>query len=525
VGAQETAGGAHQAEIDTAAVVLDGVILMRVRGASSLPPGQRARAIENRLRSVAANPTVAVDSFRAVDGEGMTRILAGQTVIMTVTDADASLEQAGRVELATVHIQRLREAVIDYRAARSPGALRRAAVRGVVGTLIALVTIVALRWFWRWVDGLLTRRYRGRVASVGIQSFEVLRAEQIWRVLQTGLLGFRALIILAIALTYVGFMLALLPWTRGLSQGMLTFALDPLQVMASGLVANIPSLVFLTVLFVSVRLGLRLIRLFFDAVGQGAVTLANFEPEWADPTYKIARIAVVAFALVVAYPYIPGSDTDAFKGVSLFIGVLFSLGSSTAIANIIAGYMLTYRRALKIGDRVKIGETIGDVVETRLQATHLRSFKNEEVIIPNSQILAAEVLNYSSLARDHGLILHTEVGIGYDTPWRQVEAMLFAAAERTEGLSGQARPFILVKRLGDFAVTYELNVYCSNVKAMAKLYTALHRNILDVFNEHGVQIMTPAYEGDPPEPKIVPKDHQYAAPASAEAAVQVHRPD
>jgi small-conductance mechanosensitive channel len=183
----------------------------------------------------------------------------------------------------------------------------------------------------------------------------------------------------------------------------------------------------------------------------------------------------------------------------------------------IAGYMMTYRRAFKVGDRVQIGDAIGEVIETRLQVTHLRSFKNEELVIPNSQILGSQVMNYSSLARTRGLILHTEVGIGYETPWRQVEAMLLEAAGRTTGLATEPKPFILEKKLGDFAVTYELNVYCNNVPAIMQLYSELHRNILDVFNEYGVQIMTPAYEGDPPEPKVVAPKDWYTSPASPPA--------
>jgi small-conductance mechanosensitive channel len=186
---------------------------------------------------------------------------------------------------------------------------------------------------------------------------------------------------------------------------------------------------------------------------------------------------------------------------------------------VIAGYMMTYRRAFRVGDRVKIGDAVGDVIETRLQVTHLRSYKNEEIVIPNSQILAGEVLNYSSLAREHGLILHTEVGIGYDTSWRDVEAMLLAAARRTSGLGSIPAAFVLVKRLGDFAVTYELNAPCGDVKAMNILYTALHHNVLDVFNEHGIQIMTPAYEGDPAEPKVVAVRDVHAPLATAPETV------
>lgn len=266
-------------------------------------------------------------------------------------------------------------------------------------------------------------------------------------------------------------------------------------------------------LAVVVRYSLRLMRLIFSAIERGSVKISGFDQEWAQPTFRIVRVLVVAFALVVAYPYPPGSQTAAFKGVSLFLGVVFSLGSSSAVANTIAGYSLTYRRAFKSGDRVKIGEVVGDVTQIRLQVTHLRSLKNEEIIIPNSAILTSHVINYSSLARKQGLILHTSVGIGYETPWRQVEAMLLLAAERTPELLREPPPFVLQQSLADFAVIYELNVYCDKPEAGVKLMTALHRNILDVFNEYGVQIMTPSYESDPAEPKVVPKEKWYEFPA------------
>jgi small-conductance mechanosensitive channel len=222
---------------------------------------------------------------------------------------------------------------------------------------------------------------------------------------------------------------------------------------------------------------------------------------------------VVAFALVVAYPYIPGSESAAFKGVSIFLGVVFSLGSTSIISNLIAGYALTYRRAFRVGDRVKIGDVIGDVTDVRLQVTHLRTAKNEAVIVPNSVILNSEVTNYSTFAKTSGLILHTTVGIGYEVPWRQVEAMLLEAAARTPGILETPAPFVLQRGLGDFSVVYEVNVGCHDPRNMWLLYNDLHRSIQDVFNEHGVQIMTPAYEADPQEPKVVPKERWFAAPA------------
>src|SRR2546429_699745 len=227
----------------------------------------------------------------------------------------------------------------------------------------------------------------------------------------------------------------------------------------------------------------------------------------------VRALVIIGFAAVIAYPYIPGSESAAFKGMSIFFGVLFSLGASSVVANMMAGYSLIYRRTFKVGDRVKINDVVGDVVAMRLQVTHLRTIKNEDVIVPNSVILTSQVVNYSTYAAREGLILHTTVGIGYEVPWRQVEAMLLLAASRTPDLQAVPSPLVLPTSLGDFAVNYEPKPYFRDSHSMAARYTALHRNIQDVFNEYGVQIMTPAYESDPASPKVVPPDQWYQEPA------------
>ncbi len=507
-------GGPADSTLATAPVALDGVELFRVRGTSSYPAETRADAIAGRIAAVATDRGITIDSLHAVADEGATRIDAGDRPLMLVTDADGALEQVARADLASAHLIRLRAAIAEYREARTAGALWRSAARTAAATGVLLIAVGALVWFWRWFDGVLQRRVQARIHSVGIQSFEVMRAERIRGALQGLFLGARMVVFSGLALGFAGYVLRQWPATRALSHGVAGLALDPLRTLGQGFVANIPRFAFLVVLFVLIRVMLRITRMFFDSVERGAVQLRNFDAAWAEPTYKIVRIALVALALVVAYPYIPGSDSEAFKGVSLFIGIVFSLGSSSAIANIIAGYMMTYRRAFRVGDRVRIGDALGDVIETRLQVTHLRSVKNEEIVIPNSQILGSDVINYSSLNKDRGLLLHTEVGIGYEMSWRHIEAILLDAAARTPGLGTEPKPFVLIKKLGDFAVTYELNVPCGNVQAMGATYSNLHRHVLDVFNEHGVQIMTPAYEGDPPEPKVVPLKDVYAAPPS-----------
>jgi small-conductance mechanosensitive channel len=348
-----------------------------------------------------------------------------------------------------------------------------------------------------------------------VESVQAGGSERAGGVVRNTLGAVRTVMMLVAAFLYLNLVLGLFPWTRPLHARVTAWFLDPLRVIGEGVIAAIPDLMFLVILFLILRWLVALIRLFFDAVGRGAVTLEGFDPEWARPTFKIVRLLVILLGVVVAYPYIPGSSSAAFKGVSIFAGIVFSLGSSSVIANLIAGFTMTYRGTFKVGDRVRIGDVMGDVADIRLQVTRIRTPKNEDVVVPNSMILGSEVVNFSTLARTRGLILHTTVGIGYETPWRQVEAMLLMAAERANGLLREPAPFVLQKALGDFCVTYELNVYCDRPQAMNELYTELHRSILDVFNEYGIQIMTPAYERDPEQAKVVPRDQWFAAPATA----------
>jgi small-conductance mechanosensitive channel len=509
-----------EAETPTAPVEIDGNTLFSIRGNSVLPASQRASAIAGRIKAVAGDPNISPADIRVVETEFGSSIFAGAERLMVVFDSDAKQASLPRSALAELIVARIQNAVSEYRQARSRDALVKSVSLALVATLGLLVIIAFIFWLSRGLNVIVERRYHRRIQAVGIQSFQVVRAEQIWNFVQRLITTGRLLLILAFSFIYLSFTLARFPWTRATAHRMRGFIISPLQTMANGVVAHIPSIIFLIILYFVTRATLKLIHKFFDALRAGEVRITGFEADWSESTYKLIRLGVVVLALVVAYPYIPGGRSEAFKGISIFIGLVFSLGSSSAIANLIAGYTMTYRRAFRIGDRVKIGDTTGDVIEMRLQVTHLKTVKNEEVIIPNSAILNNEVVNFSSLAQQRGLILHTTVGIGYETPWRQVEAMLLLAAERTPGIMKEPPPFVLQKGLGDFSVTYEINVYCDNPKAMAATYTALHRNVLDIFNEYGVQIMTPAYENDPDAPKVVPKEQWFNAPAKAAESVK-----
>ncbi|CAB3650409.1 mechanosensitive ion channel family protein [Achromobacter sp. PAB15] len=506
--------------LETAPVEIDGQVLFKVRGLSSFPAGKRAEAITERIKNAAADASLASADLRTDTVGNGTVIMAGKNPLIIVSDADAQLEQTTRDNLAALHLLRIKQAIDEFRAARRADTLLKAGLYCAGATVLLALVIAVLLLLNRWLDKAVSKLLKSRVKAVDIQSFEILRSDTIWKALHGLVLAIGVVTVVASVYVYLQYVLALFPWTRSLSNGLLNVATDTAENLGKSAAAVIPDILILVLIFYLARFALRRVRHFFDAVEHKRVTFAQFEPEWGMPTYKLVRVLILAFAFIVAYPYIPGSETAAFKGISIFIGLVISLGSSTAISNFIAGYLMTYRRVFKVGDRVKVGDVIGEVVSVRLQVTHIRTNKNEEITIPNSQILNSDVTNYSSLASTQGLILHTTVGIGYETPWRQVEAMLCAAAERTAVVLTDPKPFILLTKLGDFAVTYELNVYVRDTQRIAKIYADLHRHILDVFNEYGVQIMTPAYEGDPDVPKVVAPEQWYSAPAAPDKSTE-----
>jgi small-conductance mechanosensitive channel len=506
-------------------VMLDGEVLFRVHGVSVYPAEQRASAIAARIRAVAADRTVAADALRVNESEFGWDILAGDRPLMTVTEVEARREGVHARILAEIYSGRIAAAITAYRAERTGRALATKTAAAAGATLVAAALAFGLVRVSRRLDALVDRRLRARIHGFETQSFRLVRATQISAVIRGLLSGLRVVGVAAIAYAYLAVVLELFPPSRPLARGLASLFLGPLASMGLAVLDALPNLIFLAILVVMIRYLLRLVRLFFAGVDSGAIAMARFDREWAWPTYRVIRFLTIAFAVVVAYPHIPGSESPAFKGVSIFVGLILSLGSSSFIANVLAGYSMIYRRTFRVGDRIRVGDVTGDVAESGLMVTRVRTPKNEEVVVPNATILSSHVVNYSARAQQGGLILHSTVGIGYETPWRQVEAMLLLAADRTFGLLKDPPPFVLLQSLGDFCVTYEINAYCDAPQVMVRLYTDLHRHILDVFNEYGVQIMTPAYERDPEQPKVVPKADWFASPAKPpNGSPMSHRP-
>jgi small-conductance mechanosensitive channel len=487
-------------------VKVDGKSLFKIRGISSYTAEKRAAFISNRIENLADDHSISVDSLKIIPEADRFKIMIGDELVMIIYDVDAAMENVSMALLAEQYLQKIRLSIESRRYERSTPVLIRKTMYAMLAAIILALFLYGMLYLIKRANIRLQDRYKSKINSVDDKSFNLIKSNQLWKAFQILFKTIKVVIIVVIVAVFLQYILGLFPWTNNLAVYTLELLLNPIMVIGKSFVRFLPSLAFLVVIYFITRYLLKLVKLLFLGVAQNGIVIKDFDPDWAMPTFRILRVFIIAFAVIVAYPYIPGSDSSAFKGVSVFIGVLFSLGSSSFIGNVIAGYSMTYRGAFKIGDKIKVDDIVGFVVEQKLLVTRLRSVKNEEIIIPNSVLLNSNIVNYNTRAKDLGLIIHTTVGIGYETPWRQVDAMLKLAADRTNGLLKQPEPFVLKQSLGDFAVNYEINAYCNDVSKMHFFYTELHQNILDVFNENNVQIMTPAYEGDPEIPKVVPRD-------------------
>jgi len=453
----------------------------------------RATGVSDRLRRAVANVGAGGDSVSVVAGPTSTDVLIGQSVVTAVTDADAQAAGISRDSLVALRVGAIRTAI----ARQSPRAIARAITVGLAFTIITaaafvLIVVVLARVF----PALYAKIESGRgtrIPALRIQRLEILTAGQMadGLILLAKAARIAALVLLIFYL--VPLVLSFFPWTAPLADTVFDWITTPLRRSWNGFVTYLPNLFTISVI-VAVVYGLdRFIRLVFLGLERGAISIAGFYRDWADPTYKIVRFVVIAFGAIMIWPYLPGSGSAAFQGVSVFLGIMITFGSASAVANVVAGVVMTYMRPFLIGDRVRIADTIGDVTKRTLLVTKVRTIKNVDVTIPNSMVLSSHIINYSSSAAQRGLILHTTVTLGYDAPWRKVHEVLIGAARATEGILAEPAPFVLQTALNDHNVAYELNAYTDRPGEMAGLYSRLHQNMQDKCNEAGIEILSPLY--------------------------------
>lgn len=452
---------------------------------------ERADLISNRLNAVYNQRDFRPDSMLLAEDTAASRIMYKGQVIMTITSRDADFTDLDRGMLASNYLTVIKEKTGELQSFSSFRQVLLFAAEALA-VLAGLLVII-------WLLNKLYRRIKYRYARRTYKPFVVNnytllsgdRVRGLW-------LKTVAIIRLATLLIIVYFTLPVLfgifPWTEKLADRLLTYVLDPLKDIIRNIVGYIPNLLTILVIYLFTRYIIKLVKFMAGEIERGVLQIRGFYPDWARPTYNIVKVLLYLFMFVAIYPYLPGSGSRVFQGVSVFLGLLISIGSSSAIANMVAGIVITYMRPFKVGERIQVGDVTGDVIEKTLLVTRIRTIKNEDVTIPNAVILGGRTVNYSSCAQEPGLILHVEVTIGYDTPWPKVHALLLEAASKTEGLLQEPKPFVLQTALSDYYVNYQINAYTRNPERMAVLYSELYTNILDTFHNAGQEIMSPAYQ-------------------------------
>jgi small-conductance mechanosensitive channel len=341
----------------------------------------------------------------------------------------------------------------------------------------------------------------------------LLERDRLYWVTTRVLLLLTRVVDLILLYVWITFVLKRFAWSRPWGEQLGAWFLQTAGMLGTAAVKALPDLAVVGLIYIATRWLLRFVGMLFTAIEEGRIEVTETLKETTQPTRRIVTIVFWIFALIMAYPYLPGSGSEAFKGVGVMVGLMVSIGSSAVIGQLASGYMIMYSRTLKVGDYVKTGDIEGTVWQLGLFATRIRTLKKEIVTIPNAVLAGQVTKNYSQAADPNGIVLGTSITIGYDTPWRQVEGLLLLAAERTPGLKKEPAPWVLQRELTDYYVDYEVCAYLEDPLERVRTLTALHANILDVFNEYGVQITSPNYEADPEAPKVVPREQWFAAPA------------
>jgi small-conductance mechanosensitive channel len=459
----------------------------------SLNAQERAHIIAQRIEKLAGASAFSADSLQLRAAESGFVISYRGDVVQSITETDGLWHEQAPEVLAKNYLGIIKSAVLAERERNSLRSILTEVALTIVLLIGVYVIIYLINKLFRWARFKLFRSSKERFRGVRIKNYQLFDGEQ---QLNFFLMLSNIVRILSIVLaTYLALPLlfSIFPQTKNLADVLLGWILAPALKIIKGIINYLPNLFTIVVIFLFTHYVVRFVRFLAHEVDRGALVINGFYQDWAMPTFNVLRFLLYAFMFVVVFPYLPGSDSAIFQGVSVFLGILFSLGSSSAIANAVAGLVLTYMRPFKVGDRIKIGDLVGDVVEKDLLVTRIRTPKNEDITIPNASILSGHTINYTSACEGEGLIVHTTVTIGYDVPWKEVHAALIEAASRNRFVLATPKPFVLQTSLDDFYVAYQLNAYTKAAKSQSEVYSELHQHIQDVFNERGIEILSPHY--------------------------------
>lgn len=478
-----------------APLVVDGdtLLVIYARKGGMLPEA-RVSAAKSKIYEVGKRLTMFVDSLYVFDSEVSSDVMVGEDVLLSVTDLDALWMGMERVELAETYREAISKKVDQLH--ETYGLQQKLQSLGWVALIIAVQ--VLLIWFIVWLfrrwKFSVTRKLLGRIKSVVIKNYPLLDTHRLGVAIIFVFNLVRLLLILLVVLVGLGFMFSFFPETKTVTYTVVGFIWNPLNDILKSVVAYLPNLFKIIVIIICFHYLLKLVRYFANEVASGRLKINGFYADWAMPTHTLLRVLLYSFMLVMIWPLLPNSDSEIFQGVSVFIGVVVSLGSTSVVGNVMSGLVMTYMRPFRIGDFIRFGDTEGEVIEKSMLVTRIRTRKNDIVTIPNSNMMSSQTSNYTFSAQRYGIIVHTKITIGYDEPWKKIETLLVQAAENTDGIKRHPKPFVRITALDDFYVEYEINGITDRAKTLSTVYSALHQQILDTMHGAGVEIMSPHIE-------------------------------
>ena len=475
-----------------APVVVDGdTLLVLYAQKGGMTPEARAALVVENVEEVGQKLTFNPDSLYIVDGDIVTDIMAGDKVIMSITDIDGLWQNSTRQKLAESYIVVIQEKINELHEDYGLKTLLTRIFWAVLLIILQLLLIRLTRWLFRRYKFRFTRNVIQWLKPLLFKDYEVLNTHRQGVIAITVYDSLRILLVLLQLMISIPLLFIIFPETKTFTLKIIGYILDPIRDILTSVVAYIPNLFKIAIICLCFRYLVRFFRYLASEMESGRLRISGFYSDWAMPTFYILRVLLYSLMLVMIWPLLPNSNSEIFQGVSVFIGIIVSLGSTTIIGNMVAGMVMTYMRPFHIGDYIKVGDTVGEVIEKTVLVTRIRTRKNEVVTIQNSSLMGSQTSNFTVAAETYGLIVHTKVTIGYDVPWQLIQSIMEKAAADTPGIKKHPKPFMMTTSLDDFYVEYEINAFTSDAKNMPRIYSELHQNLLHRFFEAGVEIMSP----------------------------------
>lgn len=453
----------------------------------------RAEAFAQSIVRLGKMRNLQPDSVYLEHTDNVTDIMYKDKVIASFTDLDGLWQNTTRDELASKYRTAIVGELVKLKEQHSLFQLMKRIAYFMLIIILQYALYRLTNYLYKKLKKKIVLLKDTRLKPITFHGYELLDTAKQVKILTFFANILRYIVILLQLLVTVPMLFALFPQTEGLAIKIFSYLWIPVRSILKDIVDYIPNLFTIIVICMVVKYVIRGVKYMTNEIDAGRLKINGFYPDWAKPTFHIIRFLLYAFMVALIYPYLPRAQSGIFQGISVFVGLIVSLGSSSVIANIIAGMVITYMRPFRLGDRIKLNDMVGNVIEKTVLVTRIKTPKNELVTIPNSFIMSSHTINYSSSARDLGLIIHAEVTIGYDTPWRKVHQLLIDSAKMTEGVSQEPEPFVLETSLSDFYPVYQINAYIRDADKLAQIYSDLYQNIQDKFAAADVEIMSPHY--------------------------------